>query len=390
MNNTSESTSVIADFLTQFGAADWFIQMLDRVGWPALMFIVVLSILVFVHELGHYLAARSAGVRVKTFSIGFGPELFGFDDSHGTRWKVSLVPLGGYVDMFGFEGKSEDYRKKDRAEAFCAKSVWARMWVVFAGPLANFLFAFVALAILFVAAGEQKMMAKVGDVLPDMPAATAGLQKDDVILAVNGQNVDDWDSMRKAISENLDSAVQLQVQRGAQVLPLTMRTQSEDYTNELGDKKRVGRIGIAPNYETYTVPHPPVQAIVLAAERTWFYTSLTFTVITRMITGQVATDQIGGPIMIAEVAGQAAAVGLYPLIMFMVAISINLGLINLFPIPVLDGGHLVFMTIEAIKGSPLSEAAQEVGFRVGLAAIACLMMFAFYNDIARIVGRMMG
>jgi regulator of sigma E protease len=349
--------------------------------YTVLIFVFVLGILVFVHELGHYKAAKSVGIFVEQFSIGFGKEIWGKIDSSGTRWKVCLMPLGGYVQMFGeYEGRAVE--KKRQHESFTHKSVLQRAWVVVAGPLANFVFALVVLIGLMLI-GEKKLTAEVGEVLPDMPAQAAGLQQGDVIRLIDELEVKDWDQLRDYVSAHPDRPLQLVVQRGERMLPILLTPKLETFTDPLGDEHQVGRIGIVPSYTTFDQRHDPLTAIKLGFVRMYEMTETTLVSIYRLATGTISAKHIAGPLGIADMAGATAEHGSYHLLMFMVIISINLGIINLLPIPMLDGGQLVYLLVEAIKGSPVSEAVQQWGMRLGFGLVACLVVLATHNDIRR-------
>lgn len=353
--------------------------------WAVLMFIVALSALVFFHELGHYAAARSIGARVEAFSIGFGPKIFGWKDKHGTEWKVSAVPLGGYVSIFGFaEDPDVKYSKKDKEEAFFNKNVWGRMWVVFAGPLANFVLAWVILSSLFVS-GEQSILPKVGGLMDGMPAQQAGVQKGDLILSINDKKVQSWMRLTQLVREEAGNMLNLEVERDGAIIPIQIVPELRDGKDGLGVAKKVGMIGVSASNETTLIQHNPLDAVVLAAQRTYLYSSLTVQAVANIFTQKMSADALGGPLMIGELAGKTAQYGWYPFFMFVMSISISLGLINLVPIPMLDGGHLLFYLIEAAKGSPVNEVVQEWSYRFGMLMLGALMIFVFYNDISRLI-----
>lgn len=352
--------------------------------WVVFTFVLVLSVLVYVHEYGHYKAARMCGVRVKSFSIGFGKELFGWTDKYDTRWKFSLIPLGGYVEMLG-QGTDEGVTESNKDEAFSSKSVWQRMWIVFAGPLANFLFAYASLMGLFAISGEQVLLPKVGAVIAGMPAESAGLLPNDLIKEVNGQEIASWEELTDLIvltdGATLDLAVE-NTDTGSQRHVL-LTPQMNERTNHFGETVRVPFAGIAPANDLGVVEHGVVGGLVRGFDRTNQYIGLTLQAFGKLITGSIGHENLGGPVMIAKMSAKAAETGLYPLIMFMVVISINLAIINLFPVPILDGGHLVFYMIEALKGSPVSDRTQEKATQAGFAAIVVLMTLAIGNDIRR-------
>lgn len=352
--------------------------------FTAVLFIIVLSVLIFVHELGHYLAARSVGIRIIAFSIGFGREIFGWTDKHGTRWKVAWIPMGGYVHMHGQEdGKA--YSAAEDKDSFSAKKIWQRAWVVVAGPLANLVFAFLLLVVVMLT-GEHRLKAEVGQLVPEMPAAQV-LQLGDEISTFNGAPVADWDALQKSISNNGDKPITLTGQRAGQPFSAELTPEIKTFTDLLGDTHTVGRIGIAPSFNTFVVHHPPLEAATRAASRTWEITSLTVVSVYKLLIGAVSAENITGPLGIANLTGQTAASGTFALLMFMVVISINLCIINLFPLPILDGGHLVMLAYEKIRGKPVGEGAQMWLFRVGFACIIALALFATLNDVKRFAAR---
>lgn len=353
--------------------------------WMILMFVLVLSVLVFFHELGHYLAARSVGVRVTTFSIGFGKELWGWNDKHGTRWKVALVPLGGYVQMFG-DVDTEELTEEQKKEAFLEKGVWQRIWVVFAGPLANFLLAIVFLIGLMMS-GEEVLAPHVGTVTEGSAAEAGGLQEGDLFLTMNGEGVTSWNDVVAAIAATKGSEIPVVVERNLEAITLNVTPKIETRTSIMGEEVIIPFLGVSPSGEVNVIEHSVGESIALGFTKTYDLTNRILEGIGKIITGAVSHKNVGGPVMIAEVAGNAGSQGWYQLVMFMVIISINLGLINLFPIPVLDGGHLLFYFIEAIRGKPLGEKAQEYGARIGFALIGMLMFLAISNDIMRVADK---
>ena len=355
--------------------------------WSTLSFVVVIGILVFVHEFGHYLAARSVGVRVEVFSIGFGREIFGWNDRTGTRWKVSLLPLGGYVKMFAMTGEMQPHEvpTEQHHEAFITKSVLRRMWVVFAGPFANFLFAAVVLSGLFYFQGERRLYPEVGGVVANSAAAEAGLQPGDFILSVGGQPVQYWDELVSKVTGSHGQAQAVVVKKAdgtQQTLQIAPR--KVEITNIFGEKITLYQIGITSGAAFARVKHGLGMSAVLGVERTYVQTATILKALWRMVTLQMPAE-IGGPLTIGKVAGDNAAAGFESLLLFMVVISINLGLINLFPVPVLDGGHLLYFSIEALLRRPLSERAQELGNKFGFGLLMLLMTFAFYKDIINII-----
>jgi regulator of sigma E protease len=357
-----------------------------------LPFLFVLTIVVFFHELGHFLVARWVGIRVLVFSIGFGPELLGFNDRQGTRWKISAIPLGGYVKFFGDENAASvpdqaavaAMSDAERRESFYHKSVGRRAAVVAAGPLANFILAVVIFAGVFMFYGKQSTSARVDSVQPNSAAAAAGFKAGDIVVAIDGQPIKTFNEMQRIVSTNAGQAIEVRVDRGGESLALKAIPELKEIKDSFGNAHRVGVLGIsrsmaADDLKMETVG--PFAAIKLGVEETWFVTERTLSYIAGIVTGRESADQLGGPIRIAQVSGQVATVGLVALLHLTAVLSVSIGLLNLFPIPLLDGGHLLFYAIEAGRGRPLSERAQEVGFRIGLAIVLMLMIFATFNDI---------
>src|SRR5690349_14646977 len=357
-----------------------------------LPFLFVLTLVVFFHELGHFLVARRCGIRVLVFSIGFGPELFGFFDRHGTRWKVSAVPLGGYVKFLGDESAAstpdrsalETLSEADRKEAFISQKVSARAAVVAAGPIANFILAIVIFAGIFAVVGKQTTTARVDTVQPDSAAARAGFQQGDIVRSIDGTRIDSFSDMQRIVSMSAGVPLTIEIERGDAIRTLKAIPDLKDVTDPFGNTHRMGVLGISRSMlpgDIKVERVDPLTAVVLGAEETWFVIDRTFSYIGGIFAGREAADQLGGPIRIAQVSGQVATAGFGPLLHLSGVLSVSIGLLNLFPIPLLDGGHLLFYLIEAVRGRPLSDRAQEVGFRIGLAIVAMLMIFATYNDI---------
>lgn len=350
-------------------------------------FLVLLTALVFVHELGHYVVARRCGVRVLTFSIGFGPELFGWNDKSGTRWRISAIPLGGYVKMFGdadassSRGADENgMSDEEKAVSFHAKPLGSKSAIVAAGPLANFAFAAVLLAVLYAFVGTPVPSndAHVGAVSPDSAAEAAGLAEGDMIRAIDGRTLTGFDDLRTIVAASPDTALSFRIERDGRLLDLDVTPAPVT----LADGSTIGRVGIAPrfDYETRGI----VDSVIGGAEGTWRLTVQTVLFLGRIISGDESSDNIGGPIGIAMLSGEMAKRGFGDYLFFAALLSVNLGLINLLPVPVLDGGHLAFYAVEALRGRPLGEKAQEYGFRLGLVLILLLFLFATKNDIGRL------
>jgi regulator of sigma E protease len=355
-------------------------------------FLFVLTIVVFFHELGHFLIARWCGIRVLTFSIGFGPEIVGFNDRYGTRWKVSAVPLGGYVKFFGDDnaasvpdhaaaaGMSEEERK----DSFIYQPVRSRAAVVAAGPIANFILAIAIFAGIFTIVGKQTTTARVDTVQPGSAAQSAGFQAGDLVLAIGGEKIDSFSDMQRIVSISAGEPIDVEVERDGMHVTLHATPELKVLKDNFGNVHKLGVLGISRSMaagDVKTQKVGPLQAVVMGAQETWFVVDRTLSYIGGVFTGREAADQLGGPIRIAQVSGQVATAGFTALLHLTAVLSVSIGLLNLFPIPLLDGGHLLFYGIEAARGRPLSERAQEVGFRIGLAIVVMLMIFATFNDI---------
>jgi len=351
------------------------------------VFLMVLTVLVFVHELGHYLIARRNGVRVEVFSIGFGPELFGWWDKAGTRWKFSAIPLGGYVKMFGDSDASSGLpmagiarlTAAEREISFHHKPLGQRAAIVAAGPIANFLFAIIVLAVLFMTYGQPFTPAEVGQVLPGSAAEAAGIRAGDQIVSINGRSVERFEDVQQVVRLNPDVPMTMVVRRDGELVDLRVTPTRVEENNRLG-RTQVGQLGIRGGAAKY-VTRDPASAVIRAVGETWNLSVTTLQAVWQMIVGTRGSEELGGPLRIAQLSGEVAQGGIVPLLWFMAVLSINLGLINLFPVPVLDGGHLLFYAAEAIRGKPLGQRAQEYGFRIGLALVLTLMVFATWNDL---------
>jgi regulator of sigma E protease len=358
-------------------------------------FLFVLSLVVFFHELGHFLVARWCGVRVLVFSIGFGPEIVGFNDRHGTRWKISAIPLGGFVKFFGDENAASvpdtarlsSMDADERAHSFMFQPVAKRAAIVVAGPMANFLLAIVIFAGVFMLYGKQTMSARVDSVQPDSAAAAAGFKAGDIVVAINGRPIENFTEMQRIVGASAGDSLAVTVDRDGNQLVLTATPALKEVKDNFGNVQRIGILGISRSMAPEDLKlHPvaPPQAVVLAVQETWSVIERTLSYIGGVIAGREAANQLGGPIRIAQMSGQVASFGFVPLIQLAAVLSVSIGLLNLFPIPLLDGGHLLFYLIEGIRGRPLSERAQEVGFRIGLAIVLMLMIFATFNDIVHL------
>jgi regulator of sigma E protease len=366
-----------------------------------LPFIVVLTPLIFVHELGHFLVARWNKVRVEVFSIGFGRELFGWYDRHGTRWKVSAVPLGGYVKMFGqgmpdlVEAPAEvatpalPLSAADEAVSFNHKRLWQRALIVAAGPAANFLFAIVITAVVFATFGQQLTATVIGEVKAGSAAEAAGLKSGDKLLTANGQHIRRFEDLAALVSVGLGEPLKLQirrgdVRRGDQVMDIDAQPKIIEVTDIFGNVHRIGRLGVGASGRAEVVHYDPATALWVATVETYRTGSDMLKSVGQMVTGVRPPSEVGGVLSIAQMSGDVFSQGLWATISFAVLISINLGLINLFPIPLLDGGHLLFYAFEAVSGRRIGPRTEEWGMRVGLALVLSLMLFAAWNDLVRI------
>ena len=359
----------------------------------AVPFLFVLTIVVFFHELGHFLVARWAGVKVLTFSLGFGPELAGFNDRHGTRWKISAIPLGGYVKFFGDESEAStpasfetlaNMTEEERAGSFHHKRVGPRAAIVAAGPIANFILAIVIFTCLFTFFGKPSTTARVDKIEANSAAAAAGFQVGDVVTMIDGTTIGSFSDMQRVVGIHAGDQLTFTVKRGDSTLQLRGTPEQREVKDPFGNAHRLGVMGItratSPG-DVVTERVDPATAFWLGVKETWFVVDRTFAYIGGIFTGREAADQVGGPLRIAQISGQVATIGLAALIHLTAVLSISIGLLNLFPVPLLDGGHLLFYAVEVVRGRPLSERAQEMGFRIGLGLVLMLMVFATYNDI---------
>ncbi|MCB1507730.1 MAG: RIP metalloprotease RseP [Hyphomicrobiaceae bacterium] len=359
-------------------------------------FLFVLTIIVFFHELGHFLVGRWCGVEVKTFSIGFGPEIAGFNDRQGTRWRLSLIPLGGYVKFLGDENAAsapdrdalKSYDRETYSRTMEGQSVGKRAAIVAAGPIANFILAIVIFTGVFATIGETVSPARVDEVRADSAAEIAGILPGDIIVEINGSPIEVFADVPRIVALNADVAMPIVVERDGERLALTITPLREEVRDSFGNVQRVGLIGVVHRpregdvvVRDYTLP----QAVYRAVDQTWFVAKSTLSYLGKVIVGRESADQLSGPIRVAKVSGDVATLGIGALLQLAALISVSIGLINLFPVPLLDGGHLVYYAIEAIRGRPLSDKAQEIGFRFGMAAILALMVFATFNDIVHLL-----
>ena len=355
------------------------------------VFLIVLTILVFVHEYGHYWVAKRNGVRVEAFSVGFGPEIWGRNDASGTRWKICAIPLGGYVKMFGEGGDvSEDGEKSELSDAekavsFYYKTVSQRAAIVAAGPIVNFIFAIFAFAILAGAVGNAVPLAAVGKVFKDSAAEIAGFKSGDRFISINEEEINLFSDLRRIVTENPDTVLSFQIDRAGKEITLSATPKLTVQKNAEGEEVEIGLLGVewSPDFVSYERQNPAM-ALWVGVQRTYMVTTNILSYIGDMFSGRRGTDELGGPLRIAQISGQMAEQGIGAVILLMAMLSVNLGLINLFPIPMLDGGHLAFYLIEALLGRPLGAKAQEYGFRFGLILVLMLVVFVTWNDLVHL------
>ena len=358
-------------------------------------FLFVLTIVVFFHELGHFYAARRCGVKVEVFSVGFGRSLASWYDKHGTEWKIGWLPLGGYVKFFGDENEAsapdaeklqalEDDARKD---TLFYKPLWQRAIVVAAGPVANFILAIIILTSLYTLFGQRVTDPVVGVVAENSAAERAGMQVGDLILKIDGDEIHTFSEVRRLVTVNANVPLEFVVDRGGAEITLTATPDRVLEVDRFGNEYHLGRLGVAVNATEDSIRHiryDPFTAIWMGAEESYFIVEQTFVVLGRIIMGRESAESLGGPIRIAQISGQTATLGLIALINLTAVLSVSIGLINLFPIPMLDGGHLAFYAYEAVAGKPMSEKAQEIGMRIGLSMVMMLFLFVTWNDLSRL------
>ena len=356
-------------------------------------FLVLILVVVFIHEYGHYYFAKRFGVGVTDFSIGFGKEMFGWNDKSGTRWKVCVIPLGGYVKFFGDRNVYsqadndkiiKEYSKEDQDKLFVLKPLYQRALIVFGGPLANFLLAILIFFSVYTFAGKDFTPAVINEVQKDSPAMVAGLKDNDIVVSIDGNEVTSIMDVSKYIMMSTDEFINFTVNRYDQDLTFRVKPNIVEGEDNLGNKISKRMVGIklgAYNNEVNHVKLGPAKALFYAVNEVYYVSTSSLKYIGSMIVGNGDTSQLGGPIRIAKISGQVAEFGILPFISLMAYISISLGLINLFPIPMLDGGHLMFYGIEKVLGRPLSQKTQEGFFRIGLFLLLSLMFFTTFNDL---------
>jgi regulator of sigma E protease len=352
--------------------------------------IILFGVLIFFHELGHFIVSKLVGVKVLKFSLGFGPRVLSKKIGE-TEYLISALPLGGYVKPLG-EEPGEELSEEERPRAFNFQPVWKRAAIVIAGPVFNLLLAYLVFIIFLglrlpVNIPElSSISTTIEDVLEDSPAMKAGLRKDDTIIEINGEPVRDWNEMAEYFADNPGGELSLKVKRGEDLINIKVTPRPTEVETERGRKVIVGRIGITKKLNVHTVESSNIiQAPFKAIEAVYRWCVLTLRVVGKLLTGALSIKQVGGPILIVNAAAKAAEVGLSAYFNFIAIISINLAILNLFPVPVLDGGHLMFLGVEAIRRRPLSEKVLNMANRIGIALLIMLIVFVFYNDIMRIV-----
>jgi len=380
-----ESLATVATWIWQYGIA----------------FLLVLTLVVFIHELGHFLVARWCGVAVKAFSIGFGPEIYGFNDKHGTRWRFAWIPLGGYVKFIDDENAASQPPPPSRSRlpkaaaegSFHGKPLWQRAAVVAAGPIANFLLAIALYAFLNGAYGVRIMPAFVDKVVAGSPAERAGFLPGDQIVQINGEEIERFEDLQRIVGSSAGRELTFVVDRAGEKMTLNATPNVDEQRDALGRTFRRGLIGIqrsiAPD-KIQTLDVGPLDAVWRGVTETWSNITQTVAGLGDIITRRQSVEQMGGPIMMAEVTAKVAELGIEPMLRWIAFISANIGFLNLLPIPVLDGGHLLFYSLEAVRRKPLSERIQQMGFQVGLALLMMLMIFVNFNDLMNVWRRLTG
>lgn len=362
-------------------------------------FVVLLGILVFVHEFGHFIVARISGVQVEAFSIGFGKTLWSRKDKHGTEWKLSAVPLGGYCQFLGdadgasatVDNKVQELSEEEKKKAFPFQNPFKKLAIVLAGPMANYVFAVLIFFCIFFFLGKIIFPPVVGEVIPDSPAALAGIQANDRILKINGTEIKSFDDIRKEIALIAnDNMANIEVLRDGKVLNLSFPLKEMEYAPDGQDTVKQRMLGVKSltNVEVEHKKMGALSAVSEALKETWSVTETTLRGVSQMITGKRGSDELGGIIRIAEMSGDITKKnGVLDFVVFMALLSINLGLINLFPIPVLDGGHVVIYLLEIVTGKEINTRVKETLFKIGFSLLVLLMVFATWNDIVRLIHR---
>jgi regulator of sigma E protease len=370
-------------------------DILAWLGWYIVPFIAILSLIVAVHELGHYLVGRWCGVKIDAFSLGFGPELFARVDARGTRWRIGALPLGGYVKFHGDanaasvgDGVSGD-PSVDRSLTLAGQPLRNRAAIVLAGPVANFILAFVIFTGMFMAFGRIEHAARIGRVEPASPAATAGFQAGDLVKTINGASIDSFEALQESTLMSTGLPMNFVVERHGQDVNLTATPKITVVDQGVFGKRRMGHLGLASSADRNDAKVEHCGLVTCAgwgAAQEWFIVKATGSYVAGIFAGRESTDQMSGLIGAAQMAGEMAKISLWELFSLAAWFSVSVGLMNLLPVPLLDGGHLAFYAFEALRGRPLSERAQEIGLRIGIALVALLVVFTTSHDLFRLVG----
>ena len=376
--------------------ANEVVAQIEWMGWYVVPFVAIISVIVFFHELGHYAVGRWCGVKVEAFSLGFGPELLHWTDGHGTRWRLALFPLGGYVKFLGDAdaASSTDHAavvamsSEDRAHSLAGQPLINRAAIVAAGPAANFVLAIVIFTVLFMTFGRSERSAQIGFVEPGSAAADAGFQIGDVIKSIDGHPVTSFLDVQQAALLNTGITIDFGVDRAGQTLNLEAAPRITMVDQGALGKRRIGHLGLAPSRNPDDVRFERCSAptcVVWATQQVGFISHATFAYIAGLFAGRESVDQVSGPIAISQIAGEMAKISLWEVVNLAGLFSVSVGLMNLLPIPLLDGGHLLFFAYEGLRGRPLSERVQQFGIRVGIALVAALVIFTTSHDLFRIL-----
>ncbi len=367
-------------------------EILQLVLHNALSFIAIISLIVFIHEFGHFYVARLCGVQIEAFSIGFGKEIFGFNDKKGTRWKLCILPLGGYVKMYGDKNGAsmpdlEELKKmstEEKGKSFIYKNVYQRFAIVIAGPAANFLLAILLFTFLFKINGLNTVLPIVDEVLPQSAALESNLQKGDKILTIDGKEITDFNEVRQAVMTSSSKELHFEIEREKQILKINITPKYQVSKDFFGDEIKTGMLGITAS-QTIHEDLNIGQSFAQANAETYKISLAIFDAIGELVTGKRSVKELGGPIKIAKYSGKTVTMGITVVAWFMAMISINLGVMNLLPVPMLDGGHLFFYIIEMVIKKPLPQKAQNIGFQIGMALVLTLMLFTTFNDVQQLI-----
>lgn len=360
-------------------------------------FLLVLTIVVFFHELGHYLVGRWCGIKADVFSVGFGPELIGRTDRNGTRWKLSLIPLGGYVKFRGDENATSlptgsgaaALSDEERVGSFPGAALWRRAATVAAGPVANFILAIAIFAVMFSVNGRVVADPVVAQVQPGSAAEAAGILAGDRFVAIDGVKVEIFDDVQRYVSVRPEVPITVTLDRQGRMVDVTLTPARTEISDTFGNKMEVGRIGVVTNNDAGNFrvrEYGPLEAVGEGVAQSWYIVTRTVDYIGNILTGREKADQLGGPIRVAKYSKDMSTLGIGALIQLAAVLSVSIGLLNLMPVPMLDGGHLVFYAIEAVRGRPPGEVAQEWAYRFGLSVVLALMLFATWNDVSMLIG----